>query len=361
MRKILNLGGVILIAATFSACGGSKDAKVADNSKSTASTTAKPTTTTEPKHPQRPEGDWAVMRWEAEHGGEGGYASVTQVLYRLTPTCKSGPCDLEVTGAGLDGSAYLTEMPSRDGAPDPGPMTGFTMSWNATDETYSYSNTEPSQCFAEGGAVVEHGYDLKTTGVLKFTAGSDSSAAAMHGTREMVATATPEGAAAGCETFSEKFVMAASPLGAFVENPPSLAGEYWASMWIAEIAPPDANRPKGVILTFNNPVTFIGEDSSYILGSWFGAPAALAPSGDGIWSGSATSNTDTCTESSIGGEYDSSQKWENPQIVTLTASGKPVISANYSWVAEPSPAGVAKGCERAVERGLAFLVPKEAA
>lgn len=359
MRKVVALGGAMLVAVTFSACGGSEDSKRGEDDKSTASSTS--TSTTAPEPAQRPEGDWSVMRWEIETGDEDASGEVSQVLYKITPTCEAGPCDLEITGAGQNGSAFPAEMPSRDGSTSGStPMKGFTMAWDEDGGTYGYTTTENQQCFAADGAVVDQGFEVKMTAVLEFTAETGSAPAALHGTRDFVGTPTPEGAAAGCAAFATKSLVAAAPVGAFAENPPSLTGEYVMALWLEESLPPSDDKAKGTQVTFDDAVTMSGDSNKYSIKSWFDVPAELSPSGDGIWSGSATTITETCSDSGSGGEYDSTQEWENLQVVALTESGAPIISTGYAWVAEPNPAGVAIGCEKSAESGYAFLLPRDA-
>lgn len=113
----------------------------------------------------RPEGEWVIVSWTTAREGQTQLGDAGQRLERFTPTCDEGPCDIEVTPGGVDGT-YLPEgiTPAEGQDPSTEPST---LVWDEASGTYTRQIERLSSCTTESG-VVPDGYMVTSTGTFTF-------------------------------------------------------------------------------------------------------------------------------------------------------------------------------------------------
>ena len=328
-------------------CGGSDD----ESSSTTAPDKAEETSTAA----ERPEGTWNTVRWSTEREGAA-LGDAVQSVATFTPKCDDGPCDIEVTPAGANGTyrpeGYAIADPVTPGEP-------YTLTWDESTGTY-VDHDEPAleSCTTADGKVVQDGYSVERTATYEFEPAKDSKPASVHGTYVEVATGTPTGAPQGCTDYKATWTVAGAPADAFAEGGPSFADSYVITE-VVEVTEPVDQRPKGFrgVIAADAKVTTEGD--SVLLAGTRSVPAKLTET-DGAWFGTATDATSRCSDGEGPGEYDSTETWTGLRTIALTEQGAPILSGRWDVMETPNATGQANGCTVGSNKGYVILVPTAA-
>lgn len=339
-------------ALGVSGCGGSSEtSEEGDGGGGGETTTSEaPATAAE-----RPEGEWVMVEWLTAREGATQLGDATESRVKFTPTCDEGPCDIEVTPAGADGT-YLPEgYPVTEGTTPS--STPFTLRWDEASGTYRIDRAaRPSSCTVETG-VIPDGYTLTTTGQYTFVPPSDGRPPGLQGTGEEVAVGTEVGLPAGCTNFTETIASAGAPVDADLSDT-DLAGTYVVTE-IVEATEPADQRPTGFRGVLFPDAAVEAKKESYTLKGLSDEPVALEES-DGTWSGSGTSTSRRCSEGEGPGEFDSTETWSDLRPGAVPTPGGVVLSGTWELVENPNEAGVAAGCSFVSNKGWVILVPSSA-
>lgn len=347
----LAIVGALLLAAT--ACsGGSSDGSKDDTRPTTdAGAGAGP-------NEIRPEGEWTFVRWQVSRTDDPGLVkgSAAVRVATLTPSCKTGACDLAVTPAGRDGS-YLPEG-TASLADDPPSTAPFRYRWSAKDTTYS-STSKPasSSCTSRDAKAVADAYTSTTKTELTFQPADAKVPALLLGTFTEHVVATAAGKAAGCASYEASWRMAGSPTRAFAKADD--IDDLYVVTEVVSKAEPAGGRGPGFrgILFQSVPVTAV-------IGGHTIQDAKLSPStvqltpGTTGWRGTETS-TISCAGPKEPVPQGASQveTWTDLHAVTQTADSAPILVGRWSVTATPNDTGTAGGCTGYANAGAVTLVP----
>lgn len=132
-RRPLFIGPLLAFLLLAAACGGDDGGSASTDQPDDADEAP---TTTEEAAPANPEGDFLLLRWQtdaSEAANTQGLA--TTRLWHLEPTCDGDePCDLELSGAGEDGSYDPAEFPPPEGDPP----EDVTLEYDDDEEAWSF-------------------------------------------------------------------------------------------------------------------------------------------------------------------------------------------------------------------------------
>ena len=328
-------------------CGGSDD----ESGSTTAPDKAEKVSTAV----ERPEGTWNLAFWTTEREGAA-LGDALQSVVTFTPKCDSGPCDIDITPAGANGTYRPEGYPVADPV-EPG--TPYTATWDEKSGTYvRHDEPKLDSCTTADGKVVQDGYSVERTTTYEFEPAKDSKPASVHGTYVEVATGTPTGAPQGCTDYKATWTVAGAPADAFAEGGPSFADSYVITE-IVEATEPVDQRPKGFrgVIAADAKVTTEGD--SVLLAGTRSVPAKLTET-DGAWSGSATDATSRCSEGDGPAEYDSTETWTGLRTIALTQQGTPILAGRWDVMETPNATGQANGCTVGSNKGYVILVPSAA-
>jgi len=332
-------------------CGGSSGGGTASDD--TPSTTSAPELNVE-----RPEGPWTYITAQTARSDipDAAKGLAGERRLKVTPVCGSGPCDLEVTPNGADGS-YLPEgATKKEGS---SPSEPYTVVWNQASSTYT-STSEPSttSCTNAEYKVIPDAYTNSTTTTLTFTPAGNGQLASLTGTYVWTITSTPEGEAQGCTPFVDSGTIVATPTGALDgDATPELVGEYAPTLIVEKEEGVGAITP-GFRHQLKN-ATIGGTDGDYTISLHFNAATSLTRS-DAGWSGTSPETTvgQSCGE--VGEGFTTTETFTDLQPVALTANGDPVLTGKYRLFLNPTEAGVVAGCSLTTREGYLILVPTSA-
>jgi len=345
------LGTVAIVAAIALAAGACSGSSNGDDKKASGDES----TTTTAQGTDRPEGEWNIVRWQTARAGAPQMGDAQASVSKLEPTCKSGPCDIEVTPAGAQGTYRPEGYPLTDPV-EPGEP--YTLTWDEATGSYFNSSVTTTDCTTTSGDVAD-GYSVTRVTRLQFHPATKDQPESLHGTMEESAKGTPEGAAKGCTDYAATWSVAGAPVGAFDgADGPAFADAYTVTE-IVDATQPAETRPRGFrgIILEDAAVTVEG-DTAKLVGT-LGTPATLREA-DGTWSGSATSDTGRCSEGEGPGEYDSTEQWSELRAVAATEDGAPILVGHWEQIHNPNAAGTSAGCTMTSNQGFVILVPKAA-
>jgi hypothetical protein len=349
------------IAAALALAGCSSSS---DDDTATSDTTGPTTTAAPPPNSTRPEGTWNVVTWQIERDGDPdnanrGLAKVR--VHELTPTCDTGPCNLDVKPAGEEGTYLPPGMPIKDSArPDPSDPAR-TYVWDPSAKTYTLEVKQTGvDCTSPTAGEVKGVYDGTTTYTLTFTPATDEKPASMRGTYTDISTATPEGEAQGCTKISESGVIAASPVDALATDDSSgLAASYTPTESVIEHT--DTERPLGFTGKLT-PMTITSAAEGFTIKGLTGAETALTGTDSG-WKASTEPVEGSCNFQDgqvVESAYSVTESWTDLRPVTRTEAGGPVLIGTWTMDSQPTDAGTAGGCPAQINKGFIVLVPVEA-
>lgn len=341
---------VLSVCLALAACGGGGD----DDAGTT--TTASTTTTEVPGGTDRPEGDWVMVSWEATRNGEPQSHSLTAVRARawtLSPTCPSGPCDIEVTPTD-DGLP-----PGNDGFEGYEAGEAFTLTWDADEQRYTTVTEVASESCktvdADGAPVTYPAtYSTRLVDSYEFVAGSPGTPAQLVGSREGTYTNIDSANAQPCPTFTFTSTRFASPSIDEDATAEDLLGEFHVTEQVYETDPP--NRAPGFEGTLIENATIEGDPPTL---SGVRGPIELTE-GDSGWGGTTTVTGGSCTGGTDDGHFEYEETWSDLQPIARTPDGELVWGGNVELAENPTPAGVTAGCVFGLNTGYVTLLPASA-
>ncbi len=302
----------------------------------------------------RPEGEWVIVSWTTAREGQTQLGDAGQRLERFTHTCDEGPCDIEVTPGGVDGT-YLPEgiTPAEGQDPSTEPST---LVWDEASGTYTRQIERLSSCTTESG-VVPDGYMVTSTGTFTFVPPTEDAPARLEGTLERTVAGTPVGLPQGCTDFQSSSSIAGSPVDADLGEV-DLTGTYVVTENVEATEGPQ-QRPPGFTGVLLPDAEVAPQGDGYtVAGILVEAPATLTEA-DGGWSGSTTDDTRR-SEGEGPGEFDSTETWTDLRPVTVTGTAGPVLAGRWELIENPNDAGVAAGCSFGSNTGWVIFVPTAA-
>lgn len=296
----------------------------------------------------RPEGTWSMLTWHKDNGTEttiGG--QLYERMWKFTPTCESGPCDIEVSAGGASGT-YTPEGEFLFDSDDPLANAGFLLTWDDTAKEYVLSDEGTNSCVFDDGTSIEDGFTRSTVSRLKFTPANSDSPAMLTGHRTESYEATTEAATAGCAQSDVEYTVSGTPAGSFTNPTFNIAGEY---------------QTTGVVSTNdgNEHASWAGADPGFSnrFGRW-----VIAGSGEDLtltgieqltmdlsdqapWSGSITSEPADCTDLQTGeyyGQWTITESVSEMQVIGLTASGEPILVTMWELLIPIAPEEASFDC-----------------
>ena len=346
MRRALM--GSLVTLAVLAGCGGSDDDGASGGEDSTEEVTG---------GTERPEGPWTFVRTQLERSDAPdlppGLSEVR--LTALEPSCESGPCDVEGTPAGADGTYY----PEGYTVVDPPAPQPETLTWDATAEEYTITSAvETVGCTTVELERVEDAYELQTTATLTFVPPEGGAPASLVGTYEQSVTSTPAGAAAGCTPYEESGSVVASPTGALDGSDLQLEGEYETTE-IVEVVEPAGQRPPGVAGLLPR-MSIEGAGDDLVITGILDEPATLTQ-GEAGAGGSTDTVSRPCTlETEVADGFTSQETWTDLAPVALTADGDLILAGRWRIEENPTEVGVDAGCSFSTNTGYIVMVPVDA-
>lgn len=325
---------------TVAGCGGSEEAPG-------GSTDEPGTSAPEAVDGERPEGRWTLVSTQTERSDvpelEPGVSRVS--LVEFTPSCGEGPCDLEMSPGGHEGTYEPEELTLLD----PGEPETHTYAWDADAGTYTTTKEEQTSCTTAALDVVEDAYVATRTRTLTFTPAEDRPAA-ITGTYTQVVTSTPAGEAAGCTPYEETGTVVGSSTGSLGTGADAdLAGEYVTTEYV-EAVEPAGSRPPGFVGLLPRFTVEVAEGGYRITGV-LGEAAELTEGDDGLGGETSPLSRPCVLESETPDGFTSTETWTDLAAVALTADGDPILAGGWRLHEEPTPAGTAAGCSLSTNTG----------
>jgi hypothetical protein len=346
------LGSLVVLA--IAACGGGSEDESGDSGVGRGEST---TATQEAVGGrERPEGRWTIVTTQVERSDapdlEPGLSGIT--LVEVTPACEDGPCDVEVSPAGHEG----TYQPEGLTVTDPSDPETQTYVWDEEAGTYTVTKEERTSCTTVELEVVEDAYLLTRTRTLTFTPADGATPAALTGTYTQSATSTPAGEGAGCTPYEETGTVVGSPTGALgVGGDADLAGEYVTTEYV-EAVEPAGSRPPGFSGLLPRFTVETADGAHRITGVL--AEAAELTEGEAGLSGVTEEVRRPCVgESETPDGFTSTETWTDLAPVALTADGDPILAGRWRLFENPTPAGVDAGCSLSTNTGYLVMVPAD--
>lgn len=346
------------MALVAGGCGGSSDAGEAAAPNSTASTT------TSVINEQRPEGPWTFVRTTLTRDGEpsvpAGDARVS--LAKVIPTCGDGPCDLNVTPAGVGGSYRPEGMVASESATPTATVAAkpATYVWDAPTSAYTVvDKVAKDSCTNAEGKTIQDVYSTTTTTTFTFHPATDDRPAAIIGSFTNRVEATDAGLADGCTPFEDAGTIVGAPTGSLsADDARDLTGSYVATEVVTKTEPSGGRPPgfRGVLGRFEMTVSGDG----YALGGFVGE-VTLARAGAG-YSGSSGEFDRPCpTTPETPAGFSTIEEFTDLTVIALTEEGDPILAGGWSLSDDPTPAGVEAGCSFGSNMGYVILVPAASA
>lgn len=270
-----------------------------------------------------------MLTWHKDNGTEttiGG--QLYERMWKFTPTCESGPCDIEVTAGGVSGT-YTPEGEFLFDSDDELANAGFLLTWDDAANEYVLSDEGLNACVFEDGSSIEDGFARMTVSRLVFTSADSSSPAMLTGNRTESYAATDEAVTAGCAQSDVEYTVSGTPVGSFTSETLEIAGEYQTTgvvstnngnehaSW-AGAEPGFSNRfGKWSIAGSGNELTLTGIEQ-----------LTMDLSDQSPWSGSITGEPADCTDLQTGeyyGQWTITEAVSEMEVIGLTAAGDPIL------------------------------------
>ena len=345
--------GAILASGLLAACGGGGATAPVTSPEAAASSTAPSPAAGDGT---RPEGRWSLVAWTVQRSDFDEAPQMARtILGSFEPACPSGPCDVTLNPAGLDGTFRDPESPARaDATPSTKPIA---FSWDGT--TYR-ATTAPrtGSCTTASGTSVPDGYTSTNTLALTFVAATDGMPPRVHGTITSENKGTKASRAKGCTDFVETEAVGGVPAGSLPADT-SPAGDYEGTL-SSTSSTPTKLAPVGTTLTLGG-LTAAGDAAAPTLTGVTGTAAPLAAGPPG-WSGTTGVGTMDCSAPDGTGSEgaDATEQFTDLHAIALTADAEPVFTGGYRLRQNPNAAGLKASCSLAVWEGRILLVPQGA-
>lgn len=352
-RRWAALGSVAALTIPLAGCGGTTPAGSAPASSSAlASSMRSPSASAGSE--TRPEGPWTIVAWTVKRSdGPTEQRTAGTMLASLDPTCPSGPCDLTVTPAGVDGTYREPQAPAGAGAtPSSEPIT---LTWDG-NAYVGRTKERVVSCTPAEGDDVPQGYRARTTWSLTFVPPEDGGPARVHGTVVEEAKGTAGSRPKGCTDFTETRAFGGAPTGS-IDPKVAPEGKYDASM-SSTASTPKSLAPVGQVLWLG-PMTAGGPPGAPTITGLTKSRGALTWQADG-WGGTTPTAPSDCLGADgavTAGGADGSESFTALRPVALTKDGTPIFAGTWRLRANPNDKGLAAECSLAVYEGRLLLVP----